>query len=263
LCNYTEHWILNSVFFIHSIYTSDFSPISMSFYIICRLLNNYVRTHCIPTARETFILFLITCSKSFISADHLKVKAFYVSYITVLLLTLISFSIVKLCWKICRYQHVSPSAKSPIPPCYTFYTFSILIFLLDAFAKFWKATVICVMSVCPSAWKNSVPTIRISMKFDIGSIFQKFDIGIFFSKIFKEYPRFIKTWQELFECLYEHLCAIMKIFPRILLRMKNILDKVAEKIKARILCLVTFSRKSCRLWDNVEKYGKTRQATKW
>jgi hypothetical protein len=30
--------------------------------------------------------------------------------------------------------------------------------------------------------------------------------------------------------------------------------KVIEKIKTHILRLVTFLRKSCRLWDNVEKY---------
>jgi len=29
--------------------------------------------------------------------------------------------------------------------------------------------------------------------------------------------------------------------------------KVVEKIKTHILCSVTFFRKSCRLWDNVEK----------
>jgi len=29
--------------------------------------------------------------------------------------------------------------------------------------------------------------------------------------------------------------------------------EVAEKIKTHILCSVTFSRKSCRLWVNVEK----------
>ena len=37
--------------------------------------------------------------------------------------------------------------------------------------------------------------------------------------------------------------------------------KVAEKIKAHILCSVTFCRKSCRLWDNVEKYSGAREAT--
>jgi len=38
-------------------------------------------------------------------------------------------------------------------------------------------------------------------------------------------------------------------------------SKVVEKLKIHILCSVTVCRKSCRLWDNVEKYGRTGQAT--
>jgi len=37
--------------------------------------------------------------------------------------------------------------------------------------------------------------------------------------------------------------------------------KVVEKIKTHILCLRTFFRKSCRLWDNVQKYCTAGQAT--
>jgi hypothetical protein len=37
--------------------------------------------------------------------------------------------------------------------------------------------------------------------------------------------------------------------------------KVVEKIKIHILCSITFFQKSCRLWDNVRKYGTARQAT--
>ena len=37
--------------------------------------------------------------------------------------------------------------------------------------------------------------------------------------------------------------------------------KGVEKIKTHILCLVTFSRKSCRLRNNVEKYCRAGQAT--
>jgi hypothetical protein len=37
--------------------------------------------------------------------------------------------------------------------------------------------------------------------------------------------------------------------------------EVVEKTKTHILCSVTFSRKSCRLWDNVEKYGTAGQTT--
>ena len=36
---------------------------------------------------------------------------------------------------------------------------------------------------------------------------------------------------------------------------------VAEKIKTHILRSIPCSRKSCRLWENVEKYGRARQAT--
>jgi len=38
--------------------------------------------------------------------------------------------------------------------------------------------------------------------------------------------------------------------------------KVVEKIKTHILCMFTaFFQKLCHLWDNLEKYGTTRQAT--
>jgi hypothetical protein len=37
--------------------------------------------------------------------------------------------------------------------------------------------------------------------------------------------------------------------------------KFVEKIKTQIVCSKTFHRKSCRLWDNVEKYVRARQVT--
>jgi hypothetical protein len=37
--------------------------------------------------------------------------------------------------------------------------------------------------------------------------------------------------------------------------------KVVEEIKTHTLCSVIFFRNSCCLWDNVEKYCRTRQAT--
>jgi hypothetical protein len=37
--------------------------------------------------------------------------------------------------------------------------------------------------------------------------------------------------------------------------------KVVEKTKTHIFMFNFFFRKSCRLWDNVEKYGRARQAT--
>jgi hypothetical protein len=47
----------------------------------------------------------------------------------------------------------------------------------------------------------------------------------------------------------------------IILRMRNFQNKVVEKIKTHILCSITFFRKSCLLWDNVEKYGTAGQTT--
>ena len=43
--------------------------------------------------------------------------------------------------------------------------------------------------------------------------------------------------------------------------MRNVSDKFTEKIKTYILCTITFSQKSCRLLDNVEKCSTARQAT--
>jgi len=37
--------------------------------------------------------------------------------------------------------------------------------------------------------------------------------------------------------------------------------KVLEKIKTHILCSITFFRKSCRWWENVEKFCRAGQAT--
>jgi len=39
--------------------------------------------------------------------------------------------------------------------------------------------------------------------------------------------------------------------------------KVVEKIATRILCSLIFLRKSCSLWDSVEKYGRARRAHIW
>ena len=36
--------------------------------------------------------------------------------------------------------------------------------------------------------------------------------------------------------------------------------KAVDKIK-HLSCSITFSRKSCSLWDNVEKFGGAREAT--
>ena len=37
--------------------------------------------------------------------------------------------------------------------------------------------------------------------------------------------------------------------------------QLVEEIKTHILCSIALFRKSCRLWDNVEKYCRAGQAT--
>jgi len=46
-----------------------------------------------------------------------------------------------------------------------------------------------------------------------------------------------------------------------LIRMWNVQRRVIEEIKTHIFSSVTFFRKSCRLWDSVEKYCRAGQAT--
>ena len=42
----------------------------------------------------------------------------------------------------------------------------------------------------------------------------------------------------------------------------DVSDKIVEKIKTRILFLVTFHGQLCHLWDNLVKYGRPIQATR-
>jgi hypothetical protein len=51
------------------------------------------------------------------------------------------------------------------------------------------------------------------------------------------------------------------IISRQILRMRNVSDKSCRKNKNTYLCSIMCFRKSCRLWDNVEKYDWSRQAT--
>ena len=48
---------------------------------------------------------------------------------------------------------------------------------------------------------------------------------------------------------------------QLLLEWEMFQTEVVEKTKTHIVCSVTFSLKSYRLWDNVEKYGRAGQAT--
>ena len=82
------------------------------------------------------------------------------------------------------------------------------------------------------------------------SISLKFD----FIKIWQEYPTKIGT-------VHEHLCTFMIISRCIILRMRCLRQKLQRKSKHTFFVKLLFSRKSRRLWDNVENCGRTRHAT--
>ena len=60
----------------------------------------------------------------------------------------------------------------------------------------------------------------------------------------------------LYEDQYEFFIISFSI-----LKMKNVLDKRFREYQCTNFVIKFFFRKSCRLWDNVEKYGTARQAT--
>jgi hypothetical protein len=101
------------------------------------------------------------------------------------------------------------------------------------------------------AWNSSNPTNR---------IFMKCYIWMFFEDLSRKFM-FHQNLTRIACALKEGLCTFTVISRRLHLRIGNISDKFVEKIKTHILCSIMFFRKSCRLWDNVNKYGRTRLAT--
>jgi hypothetical protein len=107
------------------------------------------------------------------------------------------------------------------------------------------------LSVLPSAWNNLASTGRIFIKFDIWRFFKNL------SSTFKfRYNRTTVTGT-----LHEDLYALFIISRSFLLRMRNVSDKVCRENKNTHFMFSDFFRKSCRLWDNVEKYCRAGQAT--
>ena len=56
-------------------------------------------------------------------------------------------------------------------------------------------------------------------------------------------------------------CVHLQYLADFLSELQMFQTKVVYKLKKTHFISNIFFRKSCRLWDNVEKYGKARQAT--
>jgi hypothetical protein len=108
------------------------------------------------------------------------------------------------------------------------------------------------LSVPSSAWNNSVPPGRVFLKFDIGAPFENL------SRKFK----FNKNLTRITCTLRDDRYVFLIISRLVLRRMENFLDKSCrENQNPHFMFSNFFSRKSCRLWDNVERYSRARQAT--
>ena len=108
-------------------------------------------------------------------------------------------------------------------------------------------------SSCRSVGNNSAPT---------GWIFMKFDIWVHFENLllkFKSHWNLTPTTGTSHEDRYTFLI----ISRSVLLIMRNVSDKSSTENQNThfVLDNFFFYRKSCRLWDNVEKYCRAGQAT--
>jgi hypothetical protein len=70
---------------------------------------------------------------------------------------------------------------------------------------------------------------------------------------------FIKLSHE-WRILYMHAYVYLYL-AEFFLEWEIFQTKVVEKLKTHVWCSMAFFRKSCRLWDNVEKHERARQAT--
>jgi hypothetical protein len=86
-------------------------------------------------------------------------------------------------------------------------------------------------------------------------------IYMYLSKISRENSSFIKIWQEKPARHVKTDVHLWQYLAEFFLQWEMFQTKVVEKIKTHILCSITFLRKSCRLWDNLWKFGKAGQVT--
>jgi hypothetical protein len=123
---------------------------------------------------------------------------------------------------------------------------------LEEKAKMWKANVaFSCLSVCPPHGRTRLPLDGFSWNL-ILEYFSKYVEKIQFSLISNNNNRYF-TWKTNI--------LMGSYLAQYFLEWEIFQTKVVDKIKTHILSSIIFFRKSCRLWDNVEKYGIVGQAT--
>jgi hypothetical protein len=126
---------------------------------------------------------------------------------------------------------------------------------LIAFAEFLKTIigfVIC-LSACPSLHMEQL---RLHTEW----IFLKFVIWIFCENLSR--TNLMKIWQEWRVTDMNSDVYFWSCLAQFLLEWKMFETNIVEKTKTHISCSKRFFfRKSCRLWENLEKYSRAEQAS--
>ena len=135
--------------------------------------------------------------------------------------------------------------------------FTVLLFLVT-FAKLQKVTVIFVIPVCLpicsslplSAW-NSLALTRL--------IVMKIDIWAFFKSLLRKF-KFYYNLTSIRGILLVDCCTSLTVSRSVLLRARNVSDKYCTENQNTHFMFNNILWKSCRLWDNVEKYRTAEHA---
>jgi hypothetical protein len=120
-------------------------------------------------------------------------------------------------------------------------------YFLGAFAKLRKATISFVMSV------------RLSVRMEqLGSHWTNFHVWVFFENLSGIFRFHWNRKRVLYVKINIHFFIISR---SVLLRMRNLSDKRCRENQNAHFVSSNFFWKSCRLWENVEKYCRRGQAT--
>ena len=88
----------------------------------------------------------------------------------------------------------------------------------------------------------------------------KFDIWVFFEKSVEKIQVSLQS-EKNNGPLHDDLCTLIIMYPSVLLRMRNVLDKICRENQNTDFMFNNVFWTSCRLWDYVEKYCRDGQAT--
>ena len=122
----------------------------------------------------------------------------------------------------------------------------IVYIFLSTLAKLRKVTISFVMSVRPS--------VRIEQLASQWTDFSWNFIFEYFSKNYRENSSIIKPNKNNGYITWRPIYIFLSYLAQFFLEWEMFQTQVVEKIKTHFLYLIAFFRKSCLLWDNVEKY---------